>query len=103
LPSTSLHQAGTACHATAEAMLNMRVPAASDPQEIAEAVIAHLTAHAPFGAHLTAEVIEAARGFETDLHKPVLKGLEQCRSEAYGKETGTMGMGGSIPLTVELQ
>lgn len=101
--STPVDQAVNAVPATAEALLNVRVPAASDPQEIAEAVVAHLKAHTPFGAHITAEIIEAARGFETDLTKPALKVLEQCLADSYGKETTTTGMGGSIPLTVELQ
>ena len=101
--STPVDQAVNAVPATAEAMLNVRVPAASDPQEIAEAVSAHLKSHTPFGAHLTGDLIEVARGFEADLNKPALKLLEQCLSESYGAETTTMGMGGSIPLTVELQ
>ncbi|MDN5903676.1 MAG: dipeptidase [Corynebacterium casei] len=101
--STPVDRAVNAVPATAEAMLNVRVPAAVNPQEIAEAVVAHLKAHTPFGAHFTADIIEAARGFETDLEKPALKILEKALSESYGKETTTMGMGGSIPLTVELQ
>ena len=101
--STPVDRAVNAVPATAEAMLNVRVPAAANPQEIAEAVVAHLKAHTPFGAHFTADIIESARGFETDLEKPALKILEKALSESYGKETTTMGMGGSIPLTVELQ
>ncbi|MDO5506781.1 MAG: dipeptidase [Corynebacterium casei] len=101
--STPVDRAVNAVPATAEAMLNVRVPAAANPQEIAEAVVAHLKAHTPFGAHFSADIIEAARGFETDLEKPALKILEKALSESYGKETTTMGMGGSIPLTVELQ
>lgn len=101
--STPVDRAVNAVPATAEAMLNVRVPAAVNPQEVAEAVVAHLKAHTPFGAHFSADIIEAARGFETDLEKPALKILEKALSESYGKETTTMGMGGSIPLTVELQ
>lgn len=44
--STPVDRAVNAVPATAEAMLNVRVPAAANPQEIAEAVVAHLKAHA---------------------------------------------------------
>src|SRR5699024_4906635 len=54
--STPVARAVNPVPATVGAMLNVRVPAASDPQEVADAVIAHLKAHTPFGAHITAEV-----------------------------------------------
>ncbi|MDY3128353.1 MAG: dipeptidase [Corynebacterium sp.] len=101
--STPVAEAVNAVPATAEAYLNVRVPADMDPQEVAQAVVQQLNNHIPFGAHVTAEILEAARGFETDPEKPALQKLSACLEASYGVPTTTIGMGGSIPLTVELQ
>ncbi len=39
----------------------------------------------------------------SDPEKPAATLLGECLAEAYGTETISQGMGGSIPLTVELQ
>ena len=89
--------------ATASAQLNLRVPAGADAAAIADAVCAHLRSHTPWGAHVKAEVLESNAGFATDPKKPAAALLGECLSEAYGSETAAQGMGGSIPLTTELQ
>jgi len=88
---------------SAAAKLNLRVPAGTDARAIGEAVCEHVKNHAPWGAHIKAEVVEANAGFSTDPEKPAVALLGQCLSEAYGKDTAAQGMGGSIPLTTELQ
>lgn len=101
--STPVAEAVNAVPATAAANLNLRTPATMDPRATAEAVAAHLEKHVPWGAHIKVEILEANRGFETDPEKPAAKLLGECLAEAYGTETISQGMGGSIPLTVELQ
>ncbi len=101
--STPVAEAVNAVPATASANLNLRVPAGADARAIADAVCEHLRAHAPWGVKLTAEVLEYNDGFSTDPTKPAVALLGECLGEAYGAETVTQGMGGSIPLTTELQ
>ncbi|KHO28569.1 dipeptidase [Corynebacterium minutissimum] len=101
--STPVAEAVNAVPATAEANINLRTPATMDPRATAEAVAEHLKKHVPWGAHIEVTILEANLGFETDPAKPAVALLGECLGEAYGAETITQGMGGSIPLTVELQ
>ena len=101
--STPVSEAANAVPATAEANINLRTPATMDPRSTAEAVAEHLKKHIPWGAHIEVTILEANLGFETDPSKPAVALLGECLGEAYGSETITQGMGGSIPLTVELQ
>ena len=101
--STPVSEAVNAVPATAEANINLRTPATMDPRSTAEAVAEHLKKHIPWGAHIEVTILEANMGFETDPSKPAVALLGECLGEAYGSETITQGMGGSIPLTVELQ
>ena len=101
--STPVSEAVNAVPATAEANINLRTPATMDPRTTAEAVAEHLKKHVPWGAHIEVTILEANLGFETDPSKPAVALLGECLGEAYGSETITQGMGGSIPLTVELQ
>ena len=101
--STPVAEAVNAVPATAEANINLRTPATMDPRTTAEAVAEHLKKHVPWGAHIEVTILEANLGFETDPAKPAVALLGECLGEAFGAETITQGMGGSIPLTVELQ
>lgn len=101
--STPVTEAVNAVPATAAAKLNLRTPATMDPRATAEAVAEHLKNHVPWGAHIKVDILEANRGFETDPTKPAAALLGECLAEAYGTATSSQGMGGSIPLTVELQ
>ncbi|MDO5032287.1 dipeptidase [Corynebacterium sp.] len=101
--STPVAEAVNAVPATACANINLRTPATMDPRSTAEALAEHLKKHVPWGAQITVEILEANRGFETDPAKPAAALLGECLGEAFGAETASQGMGGSIPLTVELQ
>lgn len=101
--STPVAEAVNAVPATAQANLNVRVPADMDPREVIDGIVNHLKAHTPWGARVSCEVPEFNRGFTTDPTKPALATLGECLEAAYGAEVAQVGMGGSIPLTVELQ
>ena len=101
--STPVSEAVNAVAPTASANLNLRVPATMDAAGVAEAVTNHIEAHVPWGARVKAEILEVNRGFETDPSKPALATLGECLEQAYGRKVTQIGMGGSIPLTVELQ
>ena len=102
--STPVSQAVNAVPATAQAKLNVRVPAGLDADDVMEKLVAHLEAHTPWGAHITVDVQEKNQPFSTDPSGPALTVLRQCLADAYGADDAVaLGSGGSIPLTLALQ
>ena len=110
--STPVAEAINAIVPTAQAQLNLRVPASMDPAEAAEALKQHLINHTPWGAHVEVEIFDINHGFATDPTQPAITLLGGCLQEAYGSGAGTAGAspelavvasGGSIPLTATLQ
>ena len=102
--STPVSQAVNAVPATAQAKLNVRVPAGLDADDVMEKLVAHLEAHTPWGAHITVDVQEKNQPFSTDPSGPALATLRKCLADAYGAEDAVaLGSGGSIPLTLALQ
>lgn len=102
--STPVDKAVNAVPATAQANLNLRVPAGTDAYAIAQAVCTHVEAHTPWGAHVSTQILESNDGFSTDPTAEAAALLGQCLTQAYGgTEVVAQGMGGSIPLTTELQ
>lgn len=102
--STPVSEAVNAVPATAQAKLNVRVPAGLDADDVMDKLVAHLKAHTPWGAHIDIEVQEKNQPFSTDTSGPALGLLRRCLAEAYdADEAVTVGSGGSIPLTLALQ
>ena len=122
--SVPVAEATNIVNATAEAQLNLRVPAPLDAAEMAAKLEEHLRANAPFGAKVTIDVDGVNQPFATDPSGPALEAFRQCLAEAYGAGSGAgagsaasgtsgvaggasgvaiVGSGGSIPLTVTLQ
>lgn len=87
----------------AQAVLDVRVPASLDPQKVAEAVSDHIRQAVPWGAEVDTIIDDVNRGFETDPTSPALSILAECLTEAYHKPVSHIGMGATIPLTVQLQ
>ncbi|WP_026161392.1 dipeptidase [Corynebacterium ciconiae] len=102
--STPVSEAVNAVPATAEAQLNLRVPAGLDSAEVAEALKQHLINHTPWGAHVDVTVFDVNKPFSTAPESKTLSVLGEALSQAYGdKNTVVIGSGGSIPLTSKLQ
>ena len=102
--STPVDEAVNAVPATASAKLNLRVPHPMDAAATADALVAHLEAHVPFGAHLSIEVDDVNPPFATDTSSPAARQLGDCLAAAYGRdEVSFVGSGGSIPLAAGLQ
>ncbi|HHU68455.1 dipeptidase [Corynebacterium sp.] len=102
--STSVAEAVNAVPATAQAKLNVRVPAGLDADDVMDKLVAHLRAHTPWGAHIDIDVQEKNQPFSTDPSGPALAVLRRCLANAYGADDAvTLGSGGSIPLTLALQ
>jgi acetylornithine deacetylase/succinyl-diaminopimelate desuccinylase-like protein len=82
----------------AKARLNLRVPPGMDPAGAQDALIAHLTAAAPWGVRATVDREASGAPFRAVTTGPAYRALADAMREAYGREMTTLGQGGSIPL-----
>ncbi|MFC9766867.1 dipeptidase [Rhodococcus jostii] len=82
----------------ASARLNLRVPPGMDPQNAQDALAAHLENAAPWKAQVTVEREAVGSPFRATTDGPGYAALGAAMEEAFGKELGTAGQGGSIPL-----
>lgn len=87
----------------ASARLNLRVPPGLDPTVAQDALVAHLEAHVPWGAHLRVERESVGEPFLAATDGPGYRALRAALEAAYGREVATAGEGGSIPLCTALQ
>jgi acetylornithine deacetylase/succinyl-diaminopimelate desuccinylase-like protein len=78
--------------------LSCRLAPGQDPQRAAEALQAHLQAHAPFGCQVTWELGETAPAWVTDPSGPAWDAGAAAFGAGYGHEVAAMGTGGSIPF-----
>jgi acetylornithine deacetylase/succinyl-diaminopimelate desuccinylase-like protein len=82
------------------AKITCRLVAGQDPVRIADAIEAHLRAHAPTG--VTVEVVRSELGADAyrvrDDH-PALDAAEAVLEEVLGRPPVRVGMGGSVPIT----
>lgn len=96
--------AAAAIQPRAAALLNLRVPPGTDPRAAGELLVAHLNAHAPWGARVDATVESVGEPFAADTTGPGYAALRAALSEAYdGAEVAFSGQGGSIPLCTQLR
>ena len=82
--------------------LSARVAPGQDPQEYYEALTAHLTAHAPFGARLTFEDPGLGQSFSVDTSGPAVAHMRAAMTAGFDREPVDMGAGGSIPFIADL-
>ncbi|MER6053377.1 dipeptidase [Streptomyces sp. BHT-5-2] len=86
-------------HASARALVSLRVPPGTDAAEATKLLTAHLEGAAPWGARVTAEQVGQGQPFRADTTSPAYAAMAEALREAYdGQEMQTSGMGGSIPL-----
>jgi acetylornithine deacetylase/succinyl-diaminopimelate desuccinylase-like protein len=87
----------------ARAKLSMRIVPGSDPQRELDALVRHLESHAPWGAQVEVERVDAVPGFRCPTDGPAYAAARRALEEAYGRPAGEAGSGGSIPLLQTLQ
>jgi acetylornithine deacetylase/succinyl-diaminopimelate desuccinylase-like protein len=87
----------------ARAKLSMRIVAGSDPQRELDALVRHLESHAPWGAQVQVDRVDAVPGFRCQTGGPGYAAARRALEEAYGRAPGEAGSGGSIPLLQTLQ
>ena len=82
----------------ARARINLRVPPGMDATEAQDLLIAHLTAAAPWGVHVSIEREAVGSPFSGATSGPGHDTLVDALSASYGVQVSRQGQGGSIPL-----
>ncbi|WP_369200323.1 dipeptidase [Streptomyces sp. PU-14G] len=86
-------------HASARALVSLRIPPGTDVEKAIELLVAHVESHVPWQARVTTEVIGQGQPFSADTSSPAYTAMATALREAYdGLEMQVSGMGGSIPL-----
>ncbi|MBT2456692.1 dipeptidase [Streptomyces sp. ISL-86] len=86
-------------HASAGALISLRVPPGVDTVEAIKRLEAHLVAHTPWKARLELEVVGQGQPFQADTSSPAYASMAAAMRVAYpDQEMQIAGMGGSIPL-----
>lgn len=83
--------------------LSMRVPPSQKVEDAAEALAAHLTASAPFGATVEVAVQEMGPAYTADLDHEVVKDYREALSKAWGVDAVAIGQGASIPFIAKFE
>ena len=96
--------AGNVIRAATTVKLSLRLPPSADPAECERKLIEKLTTNVPYNAKVTAHGGHMGRGWCKKDFAPWLDAtIRKAGSDFFdGRETGTYGMGGSIPFLSEL-
>ena len=82
----------------ARAKVSMRVAPGDDPAAARDALVAHLQAHAPWGARLSVQPGALAAPFTARVGGRAYRCARSALSEAWGRPAVDTGAGGSIPF-----
>jgi len=88
--------AGMVLVPSARAKLALRVGAGDDAGAARDALVAHLQAHAPWGARVTVTAGEPVAPFRADTTGPAYTAARSAFADVWGVEPVEMGVGGSI-------
>jgi acetylornithine deacetylase/succinyl-diaminopimelate desuccinylase-like protein len=98
----SPHDAANLVRAKTTAVIGMRLPPTVSSEGAAELLVSTLTDAPPHGAHVTATEIHADGWVAPPLEPWLRHGLEAASRQAFGREPGFVGEGGSIPFLASL-
>lgn len=85
--------------ASATAKITCRLVPGQDPEHIQELLVNHVKAHTPKG--VTVDVVKedlSAKAYKVDPDHPLIEKAAKSYTQAFGKETVYVRMGGSIPV-----
>jgi len=98
LDAPATKDASNTLQPVARAKVSLRVAPGDDADRACEAVKAHLRAHAPWGAHVTATSGGTAAPFTVRTGGKAYQAARQALTEAWGRPALDIGVGGSIPF-----
>jgi acetylornithine deacetylase/succinyl-diaminopimelate desuccinylase-like protein len=103
IDTTSIAGSSNVLIPEARAKLSMRIVPGSDPQRELDTLVRHLESHAPWGAQVEVDRVDAVPGFRCPTDGPAYAAARRALEGAYGRAAGEAGSGGSIPLLQTLQ
>ena len=98
IDATSVDQASNTLIPSVRARISLRVAPGDDAEVALEHVVAHLQAHAPWGARVTVGATESGQPARIDLSGSYAVAAQQAYATAWGIEPVEVGQGGSIPM-----
>lgn len=85
--------------AEATAKITSRLVPGQDPVDIVEKITAHIEKHAPAGVRVEVRPEPfKAKAYKVDPNHPLIQKAAESLTQAFGKETVFVRMGGSIPV-----
>lgn len=102
LDTPEVSVASNTLQSSLRAKLSVRLAPGDTPANAVQAVKEHLRSHLPFGASLSIGETEGGSPWQADLADPVVKTAQRALTDAWGAESVTMGIGGSIPFIADL-
>lgn len=85
----------------ARAKVSMRVAPGDNPSRAMDALVAHLESNVAWGAEVTVTRGTTGEAFALDTSGAAYDVFRSAFSEAWGKDTEEMGVGGSIPFVAD--
>lgn len=82
--------------------VSARIAPGQSADDAFRALQAHLTAHAPFGAHLSFDDVNTGEPFLVDTSGWAVTEAKDAMTQAWGREAVEAGVGGSIPFIADL-
>lgn len=82
--------------------ISLRLAPGQEPQAAMDALAAHVSKNAPFGAKVTFTPGEQGNAFVTDTDAPAAQSALWALGQAWGTDAVTTGIGGSIPFIADL-
>jgi acetylornithine deacetylase/succinyl-diaminopimelate desuccinylase-like protein len=98
----SPQEAANLVRATTTAVIGMRLPPSVSSADAASLLVTTLTASPPDGAHVTATEIHADGWVAPPLEPWLRDGVTKASKQAFGRDPGFVGEGGSIPFLASL-
>lgn len=102
IDAPSLDEAANVLVPVARAIVSMRLAPGQDVRKAMDALSAHLTAHAPWGAQVVVTPGGSGQSIDLDLGSPPARVAVGALRDAFGAEPVEIGVGGSIPFVAEL-
>lgn len=102
LDAPAVDVAGNALIPQARARLSVRLAPTQDPSAAAQAVIAHVMEHAPWGVQVTVSEGAGATGALLATEGPIAEAAGRALEAGYAAPAVQLGTGGAIPLCADL-
>ena len=96
IDAPAVDDAGLLLVPRARAKLTLRIAPGDDPVAASEALVAHLHAHAPWGAEVTVSAGRPVSPYAADTAGPAYAAARAAYAEAFGASVVDIGVGGSI-------